>query len=487
MADADLGKLLEQTIIPIVQKSTSKTKGKRGTRFDLERYPGQVFRFDWKAHVKVLSRMHANGQFLNDPNTGKQLNDEEIKKHLKDCFNFFKTTEEVKVVGYSRTLESHIDGEPVTITVTKERFKELQAEAQKSSKIYWTMVCRNYTKVQEFTTPSKANLTVNLNRQLNELDNKVSNKTYGTADAGRFNFDQEVGHGFGKGMASSGYAAGRAAGKLQKMAGSNKIIKDIIEKDEIKGKLQKVIKKFGIDLEHAFKLANNDFAKDFFLVLTSQDKDNNRAEGFGEAQDLRDLQAIFEEIILEVKASPSLRDSIEEQIFSYFESQPLVQVSGKKSRKSIKSKAKTGTKTFKVRSTKRTPIITGGVQLQASRIRKRRKSSRNKSKSMNPLGMLMLINKRLPQKVAKNMGKPGLDNVTGRFASSVKAVNIQNSGQGLPMIDYTYQKNPYQVFETSKGQRPWSTLERDPRTLIDESVRELAVELALGKFTTRRV
>jgi hypothetical protein len=93
----------------------------------------------------------------------------------------------------------------------------------------------------------------------------------------------------------------------------------------------------------------------------------------------------------------------------------------------------------------------------------------------------------LPQKVAKNMGKPGLDNVTGRFASSVKAVNIQNSGQGIPMIDYTYQKNPYQVFETSKGQRPWSTLERDPRTLIDESVRELAVELALGKFTTRRV
>ena len=55
------------------------------------------------------------------------------------------------------------------------------------------------------------------------------------------------------------------------------------------------------------------------------------------------------------------------------------------------------------------------------------------------------------------------------------------------MIDYTYQKNPYEVFETSRGQRPWSSLERDPRTLIDESVRELAAEMALGKFTTRRV
>lgn len=99
----------------------------------------------------------------------------------------------------------------------------------------------------------------------------------------------------------------------------------------------------------------------------------------------------------------------------------------------------------------------------------------------------MLLNKRLPQKVQQNMGQPGLANRTGRFAASVKAVNIQESKSGLPMIDYTYQKNPYEVFETSKGQRPWSSLERDPRTLIDESVRELAAEMALGKFTTRRV
>jgi len=486
MSDAALGALLEKQIIPIVQRSTSRAKGKRGTRFDLERYPGQIFRFDWKAHVKVLSKMHANGQFLNDPNTGKAVSDEEIKKHLLDCFNVFKKTEESKVIGYSRTLESHIDGKPVTVTVTKERFKELEAEAKKSSTRYWTMVCRNYTKVQEFTTPSKANLAVNLNRQLNVLDNKVSNKTYGKADASRFNFDQEVGHGFGKGMASSGYAAGRAAGKLQKIASSNRIVRDVIEKDQIKGKLQKITKRFGVDLEHAFKLAENDFAKDFFLVLTSQDKDTNRAEGFDEASDLRDLQQVFEEIILEVKASPSLRDSVEEQIFSYFESQPKLQVAGKRSRKSIKSKSKTRTKTFKVQSTKRTPIITGGVQLQVSKIKKKRSKSRN-PKPVSPLGILMLLNKKLPQKVQQNMGLPGLANRTGRFAASVQAVNIQDSKLGVPMIDYTYQKNPYQVFETSRGQRPWSSLERDPRTLIDESIRELAAEMALGKFTTRRV
>ena len=126
------------------------------------------------------------------------------------------------------------------------------------------------------------------------------------------------------------------------------------------------------------------------------------------------------------------------------------------------------------------------VQLQVSKIRKKRSKSRN-PKPVSPLGILMLLNKKLPQKVQQNMGLPGLANRTGRFAASVQAVNIQDSKLGVPMIDYTYQKNPYQVFETSRGQRPWSSLERDPRTLIDESIRELAAEMALGKFTTRRV
>ena len=483
MSDAALGALLEKTIIPIVQKSASRTKGKEGTRRDLEQYPGQIFRFDWKAHLKVLSTMHNQGQFLN----GKKdkLSDTEIKRHLKVIFENFKTIEEGKVVGYKKTLKSQQDGKPVTVTVTKDRFNDLKNEANKS-KNYWTMVCRNYTKVQEFTTPGKSGTTHNLNRKLNELDNKISGTNHDIKkDSGRFDFQQEVGHGFGKGMASAGYAAGRATGKLQKMAGSNRIIKDVIEKDAIKSKLQTINKKFGVDLDHVFKLADNDFAKDYFLVLTSQDKDTNRLEGFEEKTLLADLQKLFEEIVLEVKASPSLRNSIEEQIFSYFEAHKKLKTSGKKSRKKFKSNS-SAYKNIKVKQKSLLPIITGGVQLQLSQIKKKRNRSRN-PKAVSPLGILMLLNKRLPQKVQQNMGQPGLANRTGRFAASVKAVNIQESKSGLPMIDYTYQKNPYEVFETSKGQRPWSSLERDPRTLIDESVRELAAEMALGKFTTRRV
>lgn len=485
MSDAALGALLEKQIIPIVASSAGGGKG--GHRFDVETYPGQVFRFDWKTHVNVLLRMHKAGQFLNDPNSKKALTENEIKAHLKKIFDNYKEKEEANVVGYTRELASFQDGKPVRVTVTKERFKELKAIAKKETR-YWTAVVRNYRKVQEFTTPSKFQSTHNLNRQLNELDNKISGKNIDFKDksqAGRFNFEQEVGHGFGKGLASSGFAAGRATGKLQQVAAKNRIVKDILEKDEIKSRLYKLNRKFGVDLEHAFKLADNDFAKDYVLVLTTQDKASNRIDAIDEKRLLSDLQKLFEEIVLEVKASPSLRDSFEEQIFSYFEGNKHLKVSGKKSKKrfSANNQAK---KTTKVTTNEAVPIITGGVKIQTNKIRRQSKRTRN-PKPVSPLGLLMLLNKKLPQKIQQKMGLPGLVNRTGRFASSVQAVNVTDDAQGIPSIAYTYQKNPYQIFETSTGQRPWSTLERDPRTLIDESIRELAAEMALGRFTTRRV
>lgn len=484
MSDAALGALLEKQIIPIVKNSASRT-GNVGTRRDLEQYPGQVFRFDWKAHVNVLMRMHKAGQFLNDPNAKKALTENEIKDHLKKIFDNYKQIEESKVIGYKKTLKSHQDGKPVTITVTKERFKELESIAKRETR-YWTAIVRNYTKVQEFTTPSKHGTTHNLNRQLNELDNKISGKTLDIKkESTRFNFEQEVGHGFGKGMASSGYAAGRATGKLQQIAAKNRIVKDVLEKDEIKSRLFKLNRKFGVNLEHAWKLADNDFAKDFVLVLTTQDKTTNRVEGQDEKQLLADLQKLFEEIVLDVKSSPSLREVFEEQIFSYFEGNKHLKVSGKKSKSRFSGK-NDAKKSTKITTNEITPVITGGVKIQASKVRRQSKRTRN-PKPVSPLGLLMLLNKKLPQKIQQKMGLPGLVNRTGRFASSVQAVNVTDDSQGIPSIAYTYQKNPYQIFETSTGQRPWSTLERDPRTLIDESIRELAAEMALGRFTTRRV
>ena len=101
--------------------------------------------------------------------------------------------------------------------------------------------------------------------------------------------------------------------------------------------------------------------------------------------------------------------------------------------------------------------------------------------------LLALLNEKLPEHVAKNMGLPGLQNQTGRFASSVRATDVVQTAKGFPSIGYTYQKNPYQVFEMGTGDSRWATNDRDPRKLIDRSVREIAAQFVVGRLYTRRV
>ena len=100
--------------------------------------------------------------------------------------------------------------------------------------------------------------------------------------------------------------------------------------------------------------------------------------------------------------------------------------------------------------------------------------------------LVALLNAKLPQKILKNMGEPGLVNRSGRFASSVRVVDAVTTPQGYPSFGYTYQQNPYKVFEQgSKGN--WASEDRDPRNLINKSIREIAAEMAIGRFYTRRL
>jgi hypothetical protein len=85
------------------------------------------------------------------------------------------------------------------------------------------------------------------------------------------------------------------------------------------------------------------------------------------------------------------------------------------------------------------------------------------------------------------MGSPALNNITGRFADSVRVENIIKTPKGFPSVGYTYQRDPYQVFEEGVGSPPWANGNRDPRDLIDKSVREIAATMALGRFYTRRI
>ena len=85
------------------------------------------------------------------------------------------------------------------------------------------------------------------------------------------------------------------------------------------------------------------------------------------------------------------------------------------------------------------------------------------------------------------MRSPALVNRTGRFANSVRLTDIIQTPRGYPSFGYTYQKDPYEVFEMgAQGSAPWATPDRDPRFLIDKSIREIAAQFAIGRFYTRR-
>ena len=91
------------------------------------------------------------------------------------------------------------------------------------------------------------------------------------------------------------------------------------------------------------------------------------------------------------------------------------------------------------------------------------------------------VNSRLSKTVANNMGRPGLENQTGRFARSAQVTNAMAVGNQVHM-DYTY--NPlYRVFEGGDQY----TASYDPRPLIESSIRELAAAKLETRFTLRRV
>jgi hypothetical protein len=117
-------------------------------------------------------------------------------------------------------------------------------------------------------------------------------------------------------------------------------------------------------------------------------------------------------------------------------------------------------------------------------VRKNNRSGGSKSIGSSPLALIQMLNAKLPAQVAQNMESPALNYRTGRFASSVRVVDAAFTAQNFLSFGYTYMKYPYQTFEPGYAQ---GSTERDPRRLIDRSMREIAAEFAIGRFYTRRM
>lgn len=112
-----------------------------------------------------------------------------------------------------------------------------------------------------------------------------------------------------------------------------------------------------------------------------------------------------------------------------------------------------------------------------------RSGGKRQQTSQSPIALKELINAALPDELLSRMHPPALRNRTGRFRTSVEAVNATIGPKGGVNVDYTYMKMPYQTFEPGFAQ---GSTNRDPRKLIGQTIREIASEITGNKFITVR-
>ena len=504
MSSPKLSKFLETTVLPTLKKSSVKTPEEKGTRYDVERYPGQIFRFDVEAHAKVLKAMHDKGEFANK---GEELDKFFFFDLLTKFCKEFADVEEKLTVNYSTTLKSGAS-KGTLVKISKEHFKHLQKlKQQHHGGKYYAIIVRNYTKSKEFYTQSKISSTHNLHRKLAKWENEYLGKAEqkskeleasfkkGGINADRFarGFNREIGHGYeesGKqeGIAATGYTTMRA---YSQVVGSKEFqnAPPVVQKT-ITDSFQDAFEKYGISIEQASKMSGKDFLKGFDLVLTTQDFEENRTQAGIETKAKAKVTKELAKHAGDLKSSLSLNEMINHFLMSSFQGNKHVKLNQKYKEK-YSSNSKSKTLPFNVKYKRLTPIVNSGIHFSKKHIARRslqKRGTRQKSSNrLNPLALINMINKKLPGEVENNMGLPGLESRTGRFASSAKVVNF-TEGKGVPTLDYTYQKNPYQVFEEGeRGRNGWSSTNRDPRRLIDRSIREVAKDLALARFNTRRI
>ena len=257
-----------------------------------------------------------------------------------------------------------------------------------------------------------------------------------------------------------------------------------------RGKIKQLVMEL-VANAHQFVDRNGKMKAGFSMLLSPVLQSQNSLQSDEEKEVMKALidayRATMEKVKYEdMEGSSTLREKVEkviviDKIVGNLKSKKKVKInlSTKKVNTNTKSKAKEKTKGRKGVTPNK--LSRGGVLAQAGSTTQKTKPKANRS-LFNTMAM---INQKLPDAVRKNMRVPRLQNESGAFASSVKVTDVMTTKKGYPSFGYTYAKNPYQVFEVGTG--AWATPERDPRTLIDASIREVAANLALGRFYTRRM
>ena len=231
----------------------------------------------------------------------------------------------------------------------------------------------------------------------------------------------------------------------------------------------------------------------YIPIIEFQTKYDNRGTDAPREKEVKKvIRTFFEKMGAGELVSLEGSSTTEEQVFSYVinnliielkDTDIKIQLDKNINPKNVKNKKGNSGKVRDTKKAKGRLTITEAKMAAGVSSRKKQRPSQ---KDVSPVRLMALINAKLPQTVAGNMGEPRLVNRTGRFAGSTKVTDIMPTAQGYPSIGYTYEKSPYGVFETTSGTR-FASADRDPRPLIEGSIREIATQLIGGRFYTRRV
>lgn len=229
-----------------------------------------------------------------------------------------------------------------------------------------------------------------------------------------------------------------------------------------------------------------------YVTVFDQGRDKNSRQ----AKEERQLRSKFTTAITEVlnnvdfidfESSPSVRTITKGILHRSFENTKVGKVKGidkQAVRASKKTYTSSATKEISSKITTSQQNETLSDSVKVSRWNGETKDETPRRQNWSSL--LPILNAKLPPRVIANMKYPSLVNRTGTFGNSAKIVNVEQTREGFPTFVFDYERDPYDVFDRTLGRSPWNTPQRDPRALVDKSVRELVREMAIGRFYTRR-
>lgn len=187
----------------------------------------------------------------------------------------------------------------------------------------------------------------------------------------------------------------------------------------------------------------------------------------------------FQQDLLDMKSSPSMKTMIAQHISSILSGTPIdqqfihtnVKIASKKVPKADLSQ---------VRAEAKKEIA------KATALKNRIKAVKraNLAKQFDPSSIQLLLNSMLTDRIKRNMGSGNRKDIlnlrTGRFAESVNVTDVTIGRTGMLTMFYSYMKYPYATFsDGGKQQYPRS---RDPKLLISKTIREISQELAIERM-----